>query len=312
MTGLVDRGKVPGAALRNVVNGFVVAVDWAELQPEPWGPITEDNPLDVAIAEVRRLHEVDPELDLAIKLRIFGGLGAPEQLKALSGEPILVTDPQDQVTGTIGRFWTDDYGSAYEDLHAKLADRYDDVPELRVVTISRCMTVYAEPFTRNTGDEASVASLLESDYDSELDRACMSEQIEAHQVWTSTRSGLALSPFQVINQDGSVDVDLDFTISMMEHCRDVLGERCVLENNNIRWPPFKGRQATMHEKISEFGWPISLQTAKPSLVGDLASTVEWAIGRGANAVELPHSYRILLSPEELQRLDAALEANPIG
>ena len=312
MAGLVDRHMLPDESLRQTVNGFVVLADWSELQAEPFGPIVEDNPLDVAIDEVRRIEAANPGTDLQIKLRILGGLGAPEELKALSGGAVEVANPRDGVSGTVGRFWTDDYAAAYADLHAKLAQRFDNVPELRVVTISQCMTVYAEPFIRDAGDEATVDNLLAADFDSDQDRACMRRQVDAHQVWRSTRSGLAFNPYQVINQDGTVGVDLEFTISMMDYCREVLGERCVLENNSIRWPPFEGRYERMYESMAALGAPISLQTAKPALVGDLAATVEWAVGQGAGAVELPHTYDRLLTVEQLEDLDAALEANASG
>lgn len=312
MAGLVDRHRLPPEPLRETVNGFVVLVDWADLQAEPYGPILQGNPLDVAIEEVRRIEAAKPGTDLQIKLRILGGLGAPEELKLLTGGPVAIVDPRDNVSGTIGRFWTDDYGDAYTDLHAKLADRYDLVPELRVVTISQCMTVYAEPFIRDAADEVSVANLLAAEFDSDQDRECLRRQVEAHQVWRSTRSGLAFNPYQVINQDGTVGVDLEFTVSMMSYCRDMLGERCVLENNSIRWPPFQGRYERMYESMVALGAPISLQTAKPELVGDLAATVEWAVDRGAGAVELPRTYDSLLTPEELEALDAALEGNASG
>lgn len=312
MAGLVDRHNLPDESVREVVNGFVVLVNWSELQPEPFGPIADDNPLDLAISEVRSIEAANPGTNLQIKLRILGGLGAPEDLKELSGGPVAVMDPRDNVSGTIGRFWTDGYADAYVDLHAKLAGRYDDTPELRVVSISQCMTVYAEPFIRDVADDASVANLLAAEFDSDQDRDCIRRQVDAHQVWRSTRSGLAFNPYQVINQDGTVGVDLGFTVSMMDYCREVLGERCVLENNSVRWPPFEGRYERMYESMSELGSPISLQTAKPELVGDLAATVEWAIGQGAGSVELPRTYDRLLTPEELETLDAALEANAFG
>ena len=61
-----------------------------------------------------------------------------------------ITNPQDGGTGTIGRFWTDDYGAAYDQLETLLAAKYDNVPEIREVTISRCTTFYDEPFIRDT------------------------------------------------------------------------------------------------------------------------------------------------------------------
>src|ERR1022692_2536080 len=62
VSGLLDRGRVPGgavngssyavppAAWQGVINGFVVNATWADLQPKAGGPIASHNVIDQAIA----------------------------------------------------------------------------------------------------------------------------------------------------------------------------------------------------------------------------------------------------------------------
>jgi hypothetical protein len=309
LTGLIDRWQLPSPDRREVVNGFVVNLTWAELQARPGAAITPSNPLDDAIDLVRRLNASQPGLGLGLKVRIQAGIGAPAWAKRLGGKPVRIVDPDEGVVGRVGRFWEPSFGSAYADLQRLLAELYDGVPEVREVTISRCTTVYAEPFQRDIRDDDSVDGLLDAGFSLEADEQCLREQIDAHDVWRWTRSSLALNPYQVIRADGSTDVDVEMTIGMMEYCRDRLQERCVLANHSIRWPPFTGRMAVMYDAMTQLGPPFSFQTAAPARLGDLVQTLRWAAVRGACAVELPRGYKDMASPAELTLHDALLAAN---
>ncbi len=305
MSGLVDRKGRPPADLESVVDGFVVDVDWAALQPTAGGPITRPNPIDGALTAAR-----SATTPLQVKLRIYAGTGAPEWAKRLGGSPIRVS--HDGRTGTIPRFWDPAFGAAYEELHHRLAAIYDDAPEILEVTVARCMTFYAEPLVRHRNDRAIVAALLDGGYTAGADRTCQLEQFDAHQAWARTRSGIALNPYQVLHPDGRSDVDLAFTQEVMARCRSTLGERCVLENNSIRTPAFEGTMARMYCAIAAAGGHRTFQTARNDRVGDLAATIEWAIAHGAAAVELPSQYRSMLSGGRIAELDARLEAASAG
>ena len=141
MTGHHRRGIV------GPITAFVVNVTWTQLQPSPNGPLTENNPIDQAILAARALGT-----GVGVKIRLLTGIDAPAWVKALDGGPVSVYSTLDHVGGTIGRFWTTDFGRAYDDLWDKLAARYDAVPEVREITASRCMTVFAETFLRDTSD----------------------------------------------------------------------------------------------------------------------------------------------------------------
>jgi hypothetical protein len=305
--GLLDRdGQPPASYLGVAVHGWVVKAYWKDLQPAPGAPLTANNAIDQAVAAVHRLNA--PGLNLGLKLRVYTGIHAPDWAKALGGGPVNVVDPQDQEQGTVGRFWTDDFGRAYADLEQKLAERYDGAPEVREVVVSRCTTFFAEPFIRDKGDKASIANLLGAGFSFGADQACHRQQIDAHRVWRHTHSDVDFSPYQNIERKGARSVDEGFTESMMDYCRTTLGARCVLENNSIR-SPVQTNYAAMYGRIKLLGPPISFQTANPNKVGDLHQTLQWAAGEGANSVELPGSYQ-KEPPSAFAAVNEALAHNP--
>ncbi len=310
--GLIDNSEIPPPSHFAAVQAFVIGVEWAALQPERGGPIVEGNAIDQGLAQARLLNARHPGLDLNIKLRVYAGLGAPEWVKRLGGEPVRVKDPQSGTSGTVGRFWTNEFGRAYEELQAKLAARYDQVPEIREVVIARCATVFAEPFIRNVGDDASVRALLDAGFAQGADRRCHREQIDAHTVWKRTRSALAFNPYQAVSPQiltGPLQIDHSFTAEMMRYCRSTLGDRCILENNSIQWPVKRG-YIGMYARIKELGPPIAFQTDTKARVGDLRRTLAWAVDQGANSVELFRRYEDY-PLDVLIMFDRALKANAI-
>jgi hypothetical protein len=284
LQGLLDRdAQPPPQYVGTAVRGWVVKTYWKDLQKAPDGPLTDNNAIDQAVVAARKLG-------LGLKLRVYTGIYAPDWAKSLGGGPVNVVDPQDQQQGTVGRFWTDDFGKAYADLQQKLAAKYDDVPEVREVVVSRCTTFFAEPFIRDKGDKGSVANMLAAGFSFDADQKCHRDQIDAHRVWAHTHSDVDFSPYQNIERKGVKSVDEGFTESMMDYCRTNLGARCVLENNSIR-TPVQDNYAAMYGRIQQLGPPISFQTANPNKIGDLLSTLMWAAQQGANSVELPGSYQ---------------------
>jgi hypothetical protein len=283
LAGLLSRDGPPPADYASVMGGFVVNVYWSDIQPQQGGPIQPNNAIDQAIAT---LHQVDPSRRMGLKVRLFAGVYAPDWVKSLGGSPVPIRDPATGASGTVGRFWTDAFGAAYEDLMTKLAAKYDATPEVREITISRCTTAYAEPFIRDSGDAVTVQNLLTAGFTVAADQNCEREEISAHAVWAHTRSDLAFNPYQLI--DGSGRSDETFTESMMDYCRATLGARCVLENNSIRVPL---QFPAMYAYMESLGPPIGFQTAVIGKVGDLGATLLTAIGLGAGSVELPAGYQ---------------------
>ncbi len=280
LAGLLDRDGPPPAAYASVFGGFVVNVQWARLQTSAGGDIAADNPIDQAITLVR---QIDPTGKDGLKIRLLAGTSAPLWAKQIGGEPVAVLDPSTGVAGTIGRFWTADFGAAYSELMTKLAAKYDSTPEVREITISRCTTVFAEPFIRDAGSPMTVSNLLAAGFTVAADQQCHRDEIAAHDVWKSTRSDLSFNPYQVIGGPKR-ETDEAFTEQMMELCRSALGARCVLANNSLRVPP---QYSDMYNRMKELGPPIAFQTASLSRIGNLSQTLDVAISLGAGSVELP-------------------------
>ena len=240
--GLLDRNGAPPAAYVTSLGGFVVNVHWADVQPVAGGPLTSNNAIDQAITTVRTLN-AQYHVDLGLKVRIFAGIWAPNWAKDLGGSPIALINPQNSAEGTIGRFWSEQFGAAYDHFEALLAAKYDDVAEVREVTIARCSTFYDEPFIRDTGYTPNVTALLAAGYSLAADETCQREEIQASSVWHHTRSDLAFNPYEAIDADGSTRTDPLFTVSMMQYCRQVLASACVLENNSLRTPVQPGYES---------------------------------------------------------------------
>ncbi len=289
LRGLVDRFAIAPELWRPTVNARVLRVDWAELQPTQAGPIAPDNPIDAALYAARQINSRQPDLGLTVKLRIYAGRGAPDWAKSLGGDPIDIVEPVDDVASTIGRFWTPDLKLAYGELMTKLAERYDHVPELREVTVSGCMTTYAEPLLRGAASDFTRSQLLAAGFNVADDHACQRGAIDAHQVWSTTHSSLAVNPYQQINADGSWRVDEQFTEDLLDYCVTSLGARCTMENNSIRDANLGSDYRAMYAHMQASGAPITFQTAVLRKVGSLCATLDWARSVGAEAVELPTS-----------------------
>lgn len=297
--GLLDRNEAPPAEFRSAVDGFVVSVPWAVLQPAADAPLADGNPIDKAIA-------VAHAEGLKLKLRVTAGVDAPDWAKHLGGDPVEVADYYGR-QGTVGRFWSEQFGAAYRQLQRELAARYDDVPEVVQTQITRCTTMFAEPFLRQGRSPGTIRSLLEAGYSNLADEICQREQVDAHEVWRRTRSGLSFNPYQHVSGDGGVTPDETFTEEMMVYCRHVLEARCVLENHSIRTTGQGRCYQDMYEAMRVLGGAIGFQTAAPSRVGSLTGTLVWAVEQGASSVELPVSYRTDSSPAALAPIDQRLE-----
>ena len=286
LTGLLDRSGPPPAELRDTVRAYVLQVSWRDLQPVDSSSITTrvlDRRLDQARAQGAR-----------VKLRIMTGVESPRWAKRLGGRPVELSDRHDDQSGRVPRFWTAAFGTAYADLHERLAARYDADPTVAEVVVSRCTTFYAEPFIRQTSDPASRRALLRAGYTRAADKACHRREIDAHRVWQQTRSGLALNPAQFVTGDGGRTVDDAFTVAIMRYCARTLGARCVLENNSIRSPiasldpnPQEPHYRRMYRAMRRHAPSQAFQTATAARMGHCARTLDWAAERGASYVELP-------------------------
>ena len=307
--GLVDRDGPPPSGFVGAVTNFVVDAPWSELQPTAGGALAPDNVIDQAITAADSLNAAAGDGKVKVKIRLMAGVDAPAWAQQLGGAPVTLVNPEDGTTGTVGRFWTTAFGQAYDQLWAELAATYDNVPVIHEITVARCMTFTDEPFLRDTSDPANVQSLLAAGFSLTADEQCQEQEIQVGSDWHHTRIGVAFNPYQAVQADGSATTDEAFTASMMEYCRSELGSQCVLENNSIRTPPLAGAYSNMYLSMEALGAPITFQTATEDKIGNLQTTLSWAAGLGADAVELPQQY-VDQPPGSLQAAASQLQANP--
>lgn len=305
IAGVIDRQGAPSSAYQQVVNGWVVQVNWADLQPVAGGPIVANNAIDAAIANARNLNASHAGLNTRLKLRVYAGTGAPAWAKALGGSSLQLCERRGSNCGSVGRFWTPEFGAAYADLQTKLAALYDGIDVVREVAIDRCSTLSAEPFLRQINYSPNLAQYRAAGFTVAADQQCEREEIDAHRVWTQTRSSLALDPYTAVYPT-TTSVDEAFTESMMDYCRASLASLCVLGNNGLRDSDQGPDFDAMYNAIKARGAPIYFQTATYSRLHSLPATLQLAIGYGAAMVELPMGY-VHLQPSQLTGADAQLE-----
>jgi hypothetical protein len=294
LAGLVDRNGEPPSTFWPVIRSWVVDVGWRDLQPNAGGPIAADNPIDQAIAEVRKINLEHPGLNMRLRLRVFAGRYAPDWAMNLDGSPFNMTDTFDKKTAVVARYWMPGFGKAYDLLQQELAARYDGVPEIAENVMSRCTSFYPEPLIKGISIPSNRQTLLANGYTAALDMQCQKDQIDAHKVWRQTPSGMAFNPYQRIDSDGSGHVDEAATEVLMAYCRTELGTRCILENYSIRAPIERlgAAYGTMYAAMKQMGPPIAFQTAVDARIGDIGATLQWAAFQmNADSVELPGGYR---------------------
>ncbi|MCE7936881.1 hypothetical protein DYH10_03815 [Candidatus Saccharibacteria bacterium CPR2] len=317
-TGLVSSLKPPiqGVATRSgpptshtsFINSYVVNINWSDLQPASASGFVPD--------KIKSAIDAAKLKKATIKLRIFAGDKSPTWVKNLDGSPVTYYEPEDakQPSYQIPRFWTPNYKRAYTDLHKKISAWFDRSPYVRDITINGCMTVYAEPLIRGASDTRNITNLHAAGFTLEKDKQCQKDQIAAHSIYKYTRSSIALNPYQAINDNNTVSMDVNFTNSLMDYCRQTLGNRCVLANNSIRdasttSSPLGDNYTVMYSHMKSKGAPITFQTATSNKIGNWINTLNWAEATmGANMVELNSDYGTY-DATTLQQFDAKFEQN---
>ena len=308
--GLVDRhGPVATkVGYRNVVNAGVISVNWSEIQRNQGGALATG-----AIDDAIRRAEAAGNL---VKLKVYAGRYSPTWAKNLDGAPYCLYDPPNTRTCySMPRFWTANFAAAYDDLLAKLAAKYEGNGRITTIQIARCTTMSAEPFLRQAGTAANRRALLNAGFTVEKDEACLRQQLQSHATFLpSTRVDLAVHPYHRIKSASAFVSDQDFTRSIMNYCRNVLGTRCVLGHTSLGKRYDVGSpEAQMYRDIDALGPPIWMQTATMQKLGgscaDLLDAIVEGDRRKASNVELPITYDDKCSPDKLKSGDTSLEAN---
>ena len=131
----------PLDAKAGIFGGLVVIATWKQLQPTASSEVAENTAIDHALAEVRAYNERNPGRPLAVKLRVWGGIAAPDWAMHIGGAPIHTVHNGKQ--RMIGRFWSPAYRQAWARLQHQLAAKYDTRPLIREVSMTSCMSYTA-------------------------------------------------------------------------------------------------------------------------------------------------------------------------
>lgn len=293
LIGFLDEAAVPQY---DWMLGYVVDLDWVDLQATAHGPIIQNSRLLNAIQSVRAFnaaHSSQPPRGL--KLRTGAAAGAPADVKSIGGGPYKVTDPVPPVVSAeVGEFWVAAYQSAYTDFQTKLAAWLDPIPEVREVTMGLPALIYEEPFLRY-----STNVLAKGHWNVTVDQKSFTAMLQAHTAWKTTRQDLAYNPYSAPGGDPN------WTQTFLSTARAMFGAQLVNGNNSIE---ASSVNSAMYQAIESAGPPIYFQLAGAKKRGDPAKAFDFAVSHGANSVEI-FKYSTI-SQSLLKQYQKKLLANP--
>jgi len=306
LLGLVANKDLPPTKLDQVVKSAICMVYWKQLEPAEGQ--YDFSKIDACLDEAGRRG-------ILVHLRLFCGMHSPEWLMKKAGK-ITFLNKNSNVKADTVQFWKPEVGDAYDRLQKALAERYDEDPRLVAITMSRCMTTYAEPFQRQISDKDTVKRLLDAGFNAEVDHRVQIETAQTHaKYWKHTRSSFAINPYQSIMESGT-KLDMKFTQEFMDKCYEILGQRFMLQNNSLRYNLdmiTKGTYGDLYRRITAMhnktGIVIGFQCAAPSRVIDLPKAVAEGIKLGGCYAEVPVDFRNTMSIEQARELDKGLRDN---
>ncbi len=296
----------PLDAKAGIFGGLVVISTWRQLQLTPGGEIPPNNPVDQAMAEVRAYNQRNPSKPIAVRLRVWGGFEAPAWAMALGGPPIAAVHNGKQ--RQLGRFWTPAYRAAWRDFQDKLAAKYDGFPLIREVAMLSCMSFTAEPFFLPTEDSVQ-APLRAAGFNEAQYKECLQNGIADYGAWQRSRIVLSLNPLRTAQNQGPGDPQ--FTIGVMQACRQRLGVRCVFDNHDLDTDQGLAKPLVpIYAAMKRMGPEIVFQTAQET-PADFDGVITKGVAMGATAIELWQDYKgFPLEPDaRLRKWAAMIEAN---
>ena len=293
LTGLISMGRIgfvnhpgpPDNSLESIearpetFDGVAVNITWAQLQPDGEGLDTRalDRAL-TAVEEYNRLHRSKP---LAIRLRVFAGTNAPERIKRLGGDPIVVFNHEHEPV-TVGRFWSDPYRILWRELQARLAARYDDNPLIRETSVTSCSARGDEPLILPFYRASSLVFLHRAGFTDAAYRRCLKLALDDYDAWKKTRVDFTFNPFPMT--DGAPTMDRDFTLELMSEWRKKMGNRGTLMNHGLI-VPLRPQLQPIFERMRALGPPFGFQMFSPE-TSYWPEAIDYAVTLGANSVEL--------------------------
>ena len=294
-------GGIPGndiddlTAKQNAFDGIVINIPWKQLQLSAGGGLN-DLPIDQALQQIKA-YNADPGTTVPLRavLRIWAGVNAPDWVKTLDGPPTIVALPgRGGVNGAqkIGRFWSNDYVTAWRALQASLAARYDSEPLIAEVSNTSCTSADDEwtaltwPGSRLMGI-SSIANLHAAGFNDAAFKACLLSSWQDYAGWKTTPIQLILGAFRPtddMQEFGIPKKDNQFARQLISIWKARLGARAILANHEINYPPDPS-VVQIYRLMKNAGVPLEFQTRSPKKL-DWAETVEETVCLGGNALEI--------------------------
>ncbi len=214
--------------------GTAVDVGWSQLEPSSgdydWAP------LDASLDAVRDYNSTHRSSPLGVKLRVVGGYDAPSWATELGGSPITIGDRSHGASpGTLGRWWTTAYRTAWSTFEHALAARYDTDPLIRMVQVTSCATTTEEPFIA-PGHQADRALLAADGWTATDQEACLSGAFADYSGWHHTAIDYPVNTLEV-DVDGKRTADTAFSTLIATECATSStrgGPLCVIDNHGLR------------------------------------------------------------------------------
>lgn len=138
-------GTTEADRTRRGVNQLWLKVKWADLEPQQgvynWTPIT---------------NKLAANPNLVVRVHVQGGPSAPQWLKDSAGT-VQVSNNKDQFTAIVGKYWTPQYMTAYQQFVTAMGTRFDTNPRVASINMFGTSLIYDEPWI--TGGHTSGATL---------------------------------------------------------------------------------------------------------------------------------------------------------
>ena len=329
LAGLVDMQNIafhnsddgePAFVIENVskwpgiFGGVVVNATWRSIEPKQGGNL-DTSSIDAALDKVRAYNAANPSHPIGVKLRVYAGSSAPSWAKSLAGGPVHIErNPKGCANPpcplTIGKHWTGEYATAWRSFQGRLATKYDDEPLVRQVAVTSCASQTDEPFV-SSSEKSSRAALTSAGYDDAAEKKCLMGAIDDYAAWKKTLIDYTINTFSKV--EGGVDNE--FPLSVMRHCRDVLGARCVLDNHALS-SPLRESERDVYDAMKAMKGVVNFQTEAPRGMGcRWRATIAEGVALGAVSIEVwpDEKYQGFLSLTEANVRELAAElTSPIA
>jgi hypothetical protein len=235
-------------------------VTWAQLQPNN-GSTLNTSAIESGLSAIAAYNTAHPGHTMVGKLRVFAGINTPAWALAIDGGPVTATI--NGTTGSLAKFWTADYATAWTNLQNQLAAIYDKDPRIGEVAVSGCSSRTAEPYIFTT-DPAVISVALAAGYTDAQYQTCLSTMATQYAAWVNTPLDYSFNSFIQINTGYGV-TNTAFPIQVMTAWRNTLGTaRGVLANHGLQ-PTLTTDVVPIYNEFTVLGPPLEFQTYGPAV-----------------------------------------------